>query len=225
MGAGNYVCPVEGCGKRCTNTKDLAEHGRVHTGDRPYRCRFGCTNSDGTPFRVSAQQSMLRHEKRMKCAGRGDRTLEDTPPMPFDSLIVPGMHGLVALGSAAALAAISSGVAMVNAISALEVGGTAPAGVIEAARVEAADAYSRAKLLTDALALAPLVMVDCAPEDAIKTPCACLAISAAARAACQCSDPAGEAARNEKCARLRKAMLALGMSVPWYVAPPRGVAV
>lgn len=224
-----FACPVMGCDVVCRSPVALQEHSCVHTGDRPYRCRFGCTTSsahapktlrcraDGRVFRTATRVSLNRHEK--KCHARGDRTLEDTESLPFDSLIVPGMITLGALGSAAAQAAYSTALALNKVVSDLEAAGSEPAAVIQAAHIRANDAVSRAQLLTDALKLAPLVEVDKAPESARDTPCACLSISDAARAACGCSDPVGEAARRVERARLKAAMLELGLSVPWYLEP------
>jgi hypothetical protein len=222
------ACPVLGCDKICRDNGNLQEHIRTdHTGDRPYRCQFRCKADDpASPlelrcrvddfFRTSAKSGMTRHEHTCGVNKAGGRLRNAKDCLPFDSLIIPGMDRLGALGSAAAQAAYSTALALHQVVSDLEVAGSEPA-VIQAAHILADDAVNRAQLLTDALKLAPLVKVDKAPESARDTPCACLSISDAARAACGCGDPARMAARQRERSRIMAAMLALHMNVPWYI--------
>merc|ERR1711865_492136 len=42
-GEKQYVCQVEGCGKRFLDSSKLKRHSLTHTGERPYLCPFeGC---------------------------------------------------------------------------------------------------------------------------------------------------------------------------------------
>ncbi|CAL8143438.1 unnamed protein product [Orchesella dallaii] len=60
-----FVCPKEGCGKRCWSNQKLREHIRTHTTERPFICDF-CGETYRTPYTLRTHLAKVHGETAAK---------------------------------------------------------------------------------------------------------------------------------------------------------------